>query len=147
MENNMETQAESSVTAAFSLKSDIAELRVLAEMIEDFGSNNGISDKTVFELNLVLDELFTNLVSYGCQSDKHSFEIELKLEGGLLTMWIEDDGHKFNPLEAPEPDTYCNCDERRIGGLGIHFMRKIMDSIEYAWEGGKNKLKLTKNVQ
>lgn len=145
--NNMEPQTESGVTSSFSLKSDISELSVLAENIENFGNDNGISDKTVFELNLVLDELFTNLVSYGCQSDKHNFEIILKLKDGLLTLWIQDDGHKFNPLEAPEPDMECACEERKIGGLGIHFMRKIMDSIEYAWVDGKNKLKLTKNIQ
>ncbi|NDV25113.1 ATP-binding protein [Desulfovibrio sp. JC010] len=143
----MESQLDSGVTSSFSLKSDIAELRVLAENIEKFGHDNGISDKTVFELNLVLDELFTNLVSYGCQSDKHNFEIIMNLADGLLTLLIEDDGHRFNPLDAPEPDMECACEERKIGGLGIHFMRKIMDSIEYAWEDGKNKLKLTKNIQ
>ncbi|NDV21492.1 ATP-binding protein [Desulfovibrio sp. JC022] len=147
MVNNLETQTVDSVTSSFSLNSDISELKVLAEKIEIFGSENGISDKTVFELNLVLDELFTNLVSYGCQSDRHKFDLIMELKAGFLTIWIEDDGKKFNPLDAPEPDMECSCEERKVGGLGIHFMRKMMDSIEYAWADGKNKLTLTKNVQ
>lgn len=147
MVNNPETHAEDGVKSSFSLNSDISELKVLAEKIEVFGSDNGISGKTVFELNLVLDELFTNLVSYGCRSDKHKFDLIMELKAGIITIWIEDDGKKFNPLDAPEPDMECACEERRIGGLGIHFMRKMMDSIEYAWENKKNKLTLTKNIQ
>ncbi|ACS79113.1 ATP-binding protein [Maridesulfovibrio salexigens] len=145
--NNPETQAEAGVTSSFSLKSDISELRVLAEKIENFGSEHGVSDKTVFELNLVLDELFTNLVSYGCQSDRHKFDIFIELKDRVLTIWIEDDGKKFNPLDAPEPDMGCKCEDRKVGGLGIHFMRKMMDSIEYEWKDGRNKLTLTKNIQ
>ncbi|HAS88746.1 MAG TPA: ATP-binding protein, partial [Desulfovibrio sp.] len=39
------------------------------------------------------------------------------------------------------------CTERKVGGLGIHFMRKMMDSIEYDWADGRNKLTLTKKIQ
>lgn len=145
--NNPEPQVEGGVKSSFTLNSDISELKVLAEKIESFGSENGISDKTVFELNLVLDELFTNLVSYGCQSDKHKFDLVMELKAGLLTIWIEDDGKEFNPLDAPEPDVACECTERKVGGLGIHFMRKMMDSIEYDWADGRNKLTLTKKIQ
>ncbi len=147
MVNNPVPQVEGGVKSSFTLNSDISELKVLAEKIESFGSENGISDKTVFELNLVLDELFTNLVSYGCQSDKHKFDLVMELKAGVLTIWIEDDGKEFNPLDAPEPDTACECTERKVGGLGIHFMRKMMDSIEYDWADGRNKLTLTKKIQ
>ncbi|HAS88159.1 MAG TPA: ATP-binding protein, partial [Desulfovibrio sp.] len=113
--NNPVPQVEGGVKSSFTLNSDISELKVLAEKIESFGSENGISDKTVFELNLVLDELFTNLVSYGCQSDKHKFDLVMELKAGVLTIWIEDDGKEFNPLDAPEPDTACECTERKVG--------------------------------
>ncbi|WP_432738830.1 ATP-binding protein [Maridesulfovibrio sp. FT414] len=145
--NKQEPQGGGGIVSAFSLKSDIAELKVLAEKVESFGFDNDISPKAVFELNLVLDELFTNLVSYGCHLDSHSFDILLKLDGDVLLVKIEDDGKPFNPLDTAEPEIKCDCTERKIGGLGIHFMRKMMDSIEYIWEDGKNKLKLTKKIQ
>ncbi|CCO22121.1 ATP-binding protein [Maridesulfovibrio hydrothermalis] len=147
MVNKLELQSEGGIISSFSLKSDLAELKILAERIETFGRENSISEKTVFELNLVLDELFTNLVSYGCYSKSHKFDIAMLLKEGVLFVEIEDDGKPFNPLEAPEPEIQCDCTERKIGGLGIHFMRKMMDDIEYFWEDGKNILKLTKNIQ
>lgn len=147
MVNKLEPQYESGIISSFSLKSDISELNVLAENIENFGEENSISPKTVFELNLVLDELFTNLVSYGCYSESHNFNIVLILKDRVLSIEIEDDGRQFNPLESAEPEIECDCEKRKIGGLGIHFMRKMMDDIEYAWKDGKNRLTLTKNIQ
>ncbi len=147
MVNKQGPSVDGGVVSSFSLKSDISELKVLAKKIENFGDENDISPKAVFELNLVLDELFTNLVSYGCHLDSHNFEIMLLLDDGILYINIEDDGRQFNPLETKEPDIQCDCTERKVGGLGIHFMRKMMDSMEYVWEDGKNKLKLTKNIQ
>lgn len=135
------------IVSSFSLKSDLSELKVLAEKVESFGEENDISPKVVFELNLVLDELFTNLVNHGCHLDSHNFDIRMQLDGGAIYIDIEDDGRKFNPLETGEPDVKCDCSERKIGGLGIHFMRKMMDSMEYAFKNGKNRLKLTKNIQ
>ncbi len=147
MVNKLESQSNGGIISSFSLKSELSELKVLAEKIETFGQENNISDKTVFELNLVLDELFTNLVSYGCYSDSHSFDIALLLKDGVLYIGIEDDGKQFNPLKVAEPEIECDCSERRIGGLGIHFMRKMMDDIEYFWDGVRNTLKLTKKIQ
>ncbi|OEU66120.1 MAG: serine/threonine protein kinase [Desulfovibrio sp. S3730MH75] len=146
MGNNRQLQTNGDKFSSFSLRADLAELKVLAENIEKFGELNEIPGKALFEVNLVLDELFTNLVSYGCFSDSHTFDIMLLLEDGVMLMEIKDDGKPFNPLEIPEPEIQCDCDERKIGGLGIHFMRKMMDDIEYSWNNGKNRLKLTKNI-
>ncbi len=146
MGNNRQIQTSEDKTSSFSLRADLAELKVLAENIEKFGELNEIPGKALFEVNLVLDELFTNLVSYGCFSDSHNFDIMLLIEDGVMFIEIKDDGKPFNPLETPEPEIQCDCDERKIGGLGIHFMRKMMDDIEYSWNNGKNRLKLTKNI-
>ncbi|WP_051676976.1 ATP-binding protein [Maridesulfovibrio frigidus] len=146
MGNNRQLQTSEDKTSSFSLRADLAELKELAENIEKFGELNDIPGKALFEVNLVLDELFTNLVSYGCFSDSHNFDIMLLIEDGVMLIEIKDDGKPFNPLEIPEPEIHCDCDERKIGGLGIHFMRKMMDDIEYSWNNGKNRLKLTKNI-
>ncbi|SDL38727.1 serine/threonine-protein kinase RsbW [Maridesulfovibrio ferrireducens] len=147
MVNNRQSQVGDDKISSFTLKADLSELKILAEKIENFGQQNEIPEKNIFEVNLVLDELFTNLVSYGCFSDSHSFDIELILKDGVMFIEINDDGKPFNPLDIPEPEIQCDCDERRIGGLGIHFMRKMMDSIEYELGNGKNILKLTKIIQ
>ncbi|WP_291328852.1 ATP-binding protein [Desulfovibrio sp. UCD-KL4C] len=146
MVNNLQSLTNYDKKYSFTLKADLAELKVLAEKINNFGKENGIPEKNIFEVNLVLDELFTNLVSYGCFSDSHFFEIELCLKDGAMFIEIMDDGKPFNPLDMPEPEIHCDCDEREVGGLGIHFMRKMMDEIEYYLDNGKNRLKLTKII-
>ena len=65
----------------------------------------------------------------------------------MITMCIEDDAKEFNPLNIPEPDHLDKpLEHRRIGGLGIHFVKKIMDKIEYKRNNNKNILILTKNI-
>jgi serine/threonine-protein kinase RsbW len=59
---------------------------------------------------------------------------------------VEDDGQPFNPLEAPEVDTTKPLEERTIGGLGIHIVRKLMDGLEYQRHEGKNLLVLKKHL-
>ena len=52
----------------------------------------------------------------------------------------------FNPLEKPDPDITLSAEERNIGGLGIFLTKKFMDSVEYEYSGGKNKLKFRKSL-
>ena len=63
-----------------------------------------------------------------------------------MQIQIEDDGKEFNPLSYAEPDTDLSLDDRKIGGLGIHFVRKIMDDITYIRSDNKNILTLKKNI-
>lgn len=132
---------------SFSLKADLSELRTLSHRLEKFAMVVDLPMKTLFELNLVLDELFTNLVSYGCKDvKKNFFDLQIEYKNMELLLVIEDNGKKFNPLDVPEPDLECACYDRTIGGLGIHFMRKLMDSVEYSWENGKNCLRMKKSI-
>jgi serine/threonine-protein kinase RsbW len=70
--------------------------------------------------------------------------VRLSAEPGEIKAEVEDDGEPFNPLEAPEPDTEKSLEERTIGGLGIHLVRKLMDRLEYKREGERNLLTVRK---
>jgi anti-sigma regulatory factor (Ser/Thr protein kinase) len=59
---------------------------------------------------------------------------------------IEDDGIPFNPLEKETPDTDLPLEERKIGGLGIHLVRNLMDKVSYQRRVDKNRLTLVKNI-
>jgi len=63
-----------------------------------------------------------------------------------LTVTVTDNGHEFNPLNAPVPDTTLSLEEREIGGLGIHLVRNMMDAVTYAHHDGFNELTLTLEV-
>jgi len=77
---------------SFELKSNLSELDNLCRHLETFGQKTGFSKKFVFELNLVLDELFTNIISYGFDDDcEHIIKVTMTPENEGLCLCIEDD--------------------------------------------------------
>jgi anti-sigma regulatory factor (Ser/Thr protein kinase) len=129
------------------ITNDLSELERLAGLVEEFGERNGLATKVVFNLNLVLDELVTNTVSYGYDDPgPHAIDVTLKCEDGLLTLVIEDDARAFDPLQAPEPDLAASLDDRRVGGLGVHLVRTLMDTVDYDRLANRNRLVMTKRI-
>jgi len=97
--------------------------------------------------NLAIEELVTNCIKYAFDDDKeHIVQIDLNLSGHELMLTVTDDGHPFNPLEFPEPDINQPVEDRPLGGLGIHLLRKMADRIEYARVENKNQLTLCKSL-
>jgi sigma-B regulation protein RsbU (phosphoserine phosphatase) len=133
--------------AEFRINNNLDDISALTEQADAFFDAHGISKQTAFQLELSLDELLTNTISYGYEdSGEHEIVVTLLLSDGTLTAEVHDDGIQFNPLERPEPDLSLNIEERPIGGLGIHLVRKTMDTIDYRREDGYNVLTLKKHI-
>ncbi|MDH3883902.1 MAG: ATP-binding protein [Desulfobacterales bacterium] len=133
---------------SFKLKSNLSELDALCQNLEKFGQSMGLSKKCVFETNLALDELFTNIISYGFDDkNEHTISITIALQNDDLVVHIEDDGIPFNPTNAETPDLECSIEECRIGGLGIHLAKNLMDEVCYQRCKDKNILTLKKNIK
>ena len=131
----------------FELRSNPSELLTLCNYLEDFGNKMELPQKCLFELNLGLDELFTNIISYGFRDGSdHQIKFTLAKDEETVVVRVEDDGIPFNPLKAGGPDLVQDLDSIKIGGLGIHLVKKMMDDIEYQRAEGKNKLTLKKGV-
>jgi anti-sigma regulatory factor (Ser/Thr protein kinase) len=134
-------------TISFALKNRLSELDVLCDHLRQFCQDCGVSKRQTFEINLALDELFTNIINHGFEdNDEHHVHITCTSQDGALKITIEDDGMPFNPTAAPHPNLKCAFKDREIGGLGIHLIRSYMDRIEYIRQGGKNVLILTKSL-
>lgn len=132
---------------SFHLKNRASELNALCDHLEGFCQAMGLNKKYMFEINLALDELFTNIISYGFEDKKeHVVRIDISCLGDALQIRIEDDGKPFNPTTAEAPDVKCLLEDRDIGGLGIFLIKKVMDQIVYRREKGKNVLVLVKKV-
>ena len=132
---------------SFKLKSNLSELDNLCQNLEDFGKKIGLSKKLIFEINLALDELFTNIISYGFKDEKeHLIKVTLSPQKEELCLCIEDDGMPFNPVDFETTDVACSVENCKIGGLGIHIIRKLMDEICYQRCGAKNILNLKKKL-
>ncbi len=135
-------------TVSFKLKSNLSELDALCQKLEKFGQTMGLSKKCIFEANLALDELFTNIISYGFDDkNEHTIKITISLQNDELVFNIEDDGIPFNPTEVETPDLECTIEECRIGGLGIHLAKNLMDEVCYQRCKDKNILTLKKNIR
>ena len=129
----------------FELKSQLSELDTLCRHLEDYGNKLQLSQKCLYEINLGLDELFTNIVSYGFEDQaEHQIKFTLARDEETLVVKVEDDGTPFNPLEAADPVLAPDLDSIDIGGLGIHLIKKMMDEIRYQRVQGKNRLTLKK---
>lgn len=130
------------------LVNQLSEVERLSRLVETFGEAEGLGPEVVFSVNLALDEVVTNVIRYAHDDDglQHPIVVRLALEQDVLTAQVEDDGRAFNPLEAPAPDTGASIDERPIGGLGIHLVRSVMNSVEYRREDGRNVLTMKKKL-
>jgi len=125
----------------FELKSKLSELETLCRHLEDCGNLMELPQKCRSEINLGLDELFTNIIS-----SEHQIKFTLAKAGETLVVQVEDDGIPFNPLDVAGPEVSRDLDSINIGGLGIHLVKKMMDDIDYQRVEGKNKLILKKCV-
>ena len=132
----------------FELKSSLSELDKLCRQLETVGREIKLSKKFVFEINLALDELFTNIISYGIDDDnEHTIKVTITPDHDQLCICIEDDGKPFDLTKYETPDVSCSVEECKIGGLGIHIIKKLMDEIGYQRSGDKNVLTLKKKLK
>lgn len=131
----------------FSVANDLREIAVAADRIDEFCSLNGIPPATAYAVNLSVDELLTNTISYGYEdSGEHRIDLMIRLDGDVLAVEISDDGIEFAPDSADDPDTHASIEDRPIGGLGIFLTRQMMDSFDYRRDEGRNVVTLTKKT-
>jgi serine/threonine-protein kinase RsbW len=132
-----------------SILNDLKELERLNSFLEETAEEWDLSDDLLFQLNLVTEEVVSNIILYGYK-DKQIADyilLELTLLDGKLKICIKDHAIEFNPLKVPPPDDLDKpLDERKIGGLGVYFIRQMMDHVEYQREQDCNILVLTKKI-
>jgi len=120
------------------------ELVRLAEAVERFGAEQHLPNDTLTNINLVLDEVVSNVIKYGRAGDSDgAINVSLVREGGRLTIEVSDDGIAFNPLEATPPNLDLPIMERPVGGLGIHIVKALTETAAYRREHERNYLTMT----
>ncbi len=130
------------------LPNQLTELERVAREVEAFGAAHGIAAKPIFDVTLALDEILTNVISYGYpQGGEHVITVRLAVQAAELVIEVEDDGRPFNPLTVAPPDLEQSPQQRPIGGLGLHLVRQMMDRLEYRREQNKNFLVMIKALR
>jgi serine/threonine-protein kinase RsbW len=121
------------------------ERRRLHDALEVFGRQHRMAPRTIAHLQLALEEHLANLATHGGRP-AGGLRVELRLfpAAAGIEIEVEDNGAAFNPLEHPEVDTQKPLEDRPIGGLGIHLIRRLTDNLEYRRVGDRNWLRITK---
>jgi phosphoserine phosphatase RsbU/P len=111
---------------------DISELEHLQKVVGLFCSTHQLSGTMTMNINLILEELLTNIIFYGYQDHaQHVIYITFEKGDSDITLTIEDDAMAFNPLEQEAIDIDTLLEDKPIGGLGIHFVKNLTQSITY----------------
>jgi len=115
----------SKAATSFKLKNALTELDSLFQHIEQFGRSVELPKKQIFQINLALDELFTNIVSYGyTDSNSHWIVFRLSLVNDAVIIRIEDNGVPFDPVAAPTSGSAAPLENCKIAVLGCTSSRK-----------------------
>lgn len=135
------------MNAAADFLSDRAELEKLEGFTADFARKAALSDKDLFALQVVVEELVTNVIDYGgVPAGEHAVRVELSAADGELVIRLADRGKEYNPLLREDPDVTLPAEQRPIGGLGVHFCKKLTDAQEYERRDGSNVLVLRRKL-
>lgn len=130
------------------LTNDLDELERLNRLVNEFAEQHSLDGDLVFRVTLVLEEVFTNIVSYGYDdATRGVISVRLFWNPPQMTLEIEDDGRAFNPLEVAAPNLEIPLSDKKVGGLGIHLVRQMMDELTYRRDQGKNSLRLVAKMR
>ena len=113
--------------------------------VEDACARGGTSADDCFAIKLAVDEVCTNIIEHGYGPDHHgAISLIVDVAEGEIRVAVVDTGRPFAPEEAPVPDVEAPWQDRPIGGLGWHLIRKTVDDIRYQTDGAENRLTLVK---
>jgi anti-sigma regulatory factor (Ser/Thr protein kinase) len=130
------------------IKNDLSELEKIIQQFDVFSAQNRLPVKIKNAVDLVIDEIINNIITYGYDDDEeHYIDVTIFIKDEMLNLEIEDDAGKFNPLNETEPDTESSIEKREIGGLGLHFLKNMMDEVIYKYINKKNNLNMRKQIK
>ena len=121
----------------------LSSLPPLTTAVNRFLDQHAIPHEAIFRVNLAIEEIVTNIIKYGYDdTNPHTITVNLALFPDTIRLQLKDDGHPFDPLQTPEPDIHVPLDQRKVGGLGLHLVRGMVNRIAYRRENGANILEM-----
>ena len=123
------------------------QIDTVRKFFDDYSKENKLTEKTVHDIQMALDELLTNIVNYGYEdTDEHRIDVRFGINDDALMVEIIDDSKPYNILEQDNPDISLSVEDKPIGGLGIFLIKKLMSNVDYYTKEGKNHLVMTKEL-
>lgn len=121
------------------VKADAAAVAAVEAVVEAFTLDNDLGPRAEHTLSLVVEELVANVVNHGFRGgEPGQMTVRLSVDAESVAGEIVDEGAAFDPSEAPPPDLDAEIEDRHVGGLGVHLVRKLTRSFEYRRVDGRN---------
>jgi anti-sigma regulatory factor (Ser/Thr protein kinase) len=122
---------------------EVTELRRMTQWLWTAAAGAGIAERLVHILDVCANEAVANIISYAYDDAvRHEIALDLSKTASGARLVIRDDGRAFDVSKAPAPATPASLDDARIGGLGIHLIRRMTSRCDYRRENGFNVLLL-----
>ena len=129
-----------------SLAPELDSVGQLAEIVAEVSAADEWTPDLEYKVALAVEEIGMNIVSYAGLPNDQLIEVSIDSNPDSVTVVFSDAGPAFNPFEdAPAPDLDAAVADRRIGGLGIHLVETLMESVSYNRGGGRNNLTMVAN--
>jgi anti-sigma regulatory factor (Ser/Thr protein kinase) len=129
------------------IAASVDELERLLEWIDGILEKEACTTKVHSQVAIVLEEIFVNISRYAYMGEEGDVFIRASIEGTQLILQFEDSGKPFNPLQYLALDPKAGIEQRKIGGMGIYIVRKMMDEVSYDRVDDKNVLTLYKTIR
>ncbi len=113
------------------------------EAVSECAREQGFDQKKISKIELALEEALVNICNYSYPEELGNAEVSCKQDNRRFIIEIVDSGIPFDMTSLPPPDVASGIEKRKIGGLGIFLIKKIVDEVRYHREGNFNILKLT----
>ena len=130
------------------IKNKITELEKISQFVEEICEELGLSMEMQMNLNLVMEEMVTNVIFYAYPQDEEAdIELLAMSDGKEVTFVLSDQGKEFDPTAKDDNDLSVNPAARDLGGMGIFIVKNIMNKVTYQRLEGKNLLTMTKGIE
>jgi len=117
----------------------------IREFVGEIARAGGFDDRDVYNIQLATDEAASNVIEHAYTGIANGvFELSCGTDNNAIRIIIVDHGAPFDPSDIPDPDIKADLSERKIGGLGIFLMRKLMDELHYHAHPTGNTLTMVK---
>ncbi len=126
----------------------IENVPVVTSFVEEQLEAFGCPMKIQIQINIAIDELFSNIARYAYRPKTGMATVQLEVSGEprMISLTFIDSGVPYNPLEKEDPDITLSAEERDIGGLGIYMVKNFMDDMTYEHKEGQNILTIRKKM-
>jgi anti-sigma regulatory factor (Ser/Thr protein kinase) len=117
------------------------------ELLDGLAQAHRLHPDVVADMQVALDEILSNILRHGFAGGaRHRIEVRLSVDPRALVAEVEDDCPPFDPLAVPSPDLGASLKDRQVGGLGVHFVKNLMNEVKYSRSGARNRLVLKKTL-